>query len=245
MYLPIIVSAIKEFDLGWDSAYFFPWLAAPPHPEHKGCNFFIQYKRSKMIEGPRGGEWRYWNESYLRFQIPYSSKDVGGFYRDDYNQFDRLKELADQKYDVYYATNHVLTADALFNLARRQQLLDETPFLNVSEIDDRHKKVTFTMRSPDFILLSEPRKIEKSKWQNMVSVLKQKKGTSLGDDIDFIEQLVLNLEEVSDSRIGGYHEEIEKIREGTSGLRMLAKGLILSKYLRRYLDLYWFRTQSV
>ena len=242
LFLPAIISTIKEFDLGWDSAYFFPWLATPPNPKHKGCNLFIQFKRSKMIEGSSGGEWVFWREPYLRFQIPYSSKDRRGNYRDNYNQFDRLKELADEGYDVFYVTNHVLSDRALFDLANRKKLVDETPFLEVSDIDGYHKKATFTEDSQFFYLHSEPNDIKRSTWENIFSGLQQKKGTSLSRDVHFIEKLLMNFEEVSVTENGGFHEEITRVDRGPSELKVLAKGLVLSKYLRRFLDLYWFRT---
>lgn len=70
-YLPIIVSLLEEFFLGWDTGFYFPWLGPPPHPDHRGCNFFIQYKLSELIEGPRGREYSLWHCPYLRFHISY------------------------------------------------------------------------------------------------------------------------------------------------------------------------------
>ena len=137
---PTIVSLVKEYKLWWDTAFNFPWLLVPKNPDHKGCNFFIQYKLSELIEGHRGKEWSYWNMPYLRFQIPYSTKDNNNLSFDDYHQFDCLKDLANQDYYVFYATNHVVKDNELFNIAATQHLLDEIPFLDVSKISGRHKK---------------------------------------------------------------------------------------------------------
>ena len=48
IYIPNIVSLIQENRLGWDTAFYFPWLTPPPNPNHRGYNFFIQYKLSKL-----------------------------------------------------------------------------------------------------------------------------------------------------------------------------------------------------
>jgi hypothetical protein len=88
IYIPNIVNLIQENSLGWDTAFYFLWLTAPPNPIHRGCNFFIQYKLSNLIEGHRAKEWIYWRKPYLRFKIPYPTKDkITKISIDDYNQF--------------------------------------------------------------------------------------------------------------------------------------------------------------
>lgn len=71
---PIVLSLREEFLHGWDSGFYFPWLPIPPHTDENGCNFFIQYKLSKQIEGNKGREYNIWHAPYLRFHIPYSTK---------------------------------------------------------------------------------------------------------------------------------------------------------------------------
>lgn len=147
VYSPSIVSLVKEHDLGWDTAFYFPWLSTPPHPDHQGCNFFIQYKLSELV-GPGGGEYSDWGCPYMRFLIPHSVKSQAtGLYEKDYTQFDNLKELADGGYSTYYATNHTVRSQELFSFSASQRLLDETPFLGISDVSGHHPKVTFTQES--------------------------------------------------------------------------------------------------
>jgi len=35
-----VPSLFTEFDLGWDSAFYFPWLHPPPENDYEGCNYF-------------------------------------------------------------------------------------------------------------------------------------------------------------------------------------------------------------
>ncbi|GAH43984.1 unnamed protein product, partial [marine sediment metagenome] len=145
IYIPIIINPLEEHKLGWDTAFYFPWLFLPQHQTHRGCNFFIQYKLSKIIEGHRGKEWICWRKPYLIFQIPYPTKDGNNkHYYDNYNQFDNLKELSNKGYYVYYATNHIVYDYELFSIAKDQRLVEEIPLLDVSMIKNRHKNVTFT-----------------------------------------------------------------------------------------------------
>jgi hypothetical protein len=121
-----IPSLIDEFDLGWDSAFHFPWLPHLPQPDHQGSNFFIQYKLSGELTSPGAKEWQHWNSAYFRFKIPHSTKDSTGSFVDDYHQWDRLKELANQNYPTFYATNSTLT---LMRLATPPMMKDTTGVL--------------------------------------------------------------------------------------------------------------------
>ena len=170
---PIIIDLIEEDELGWDSAFYFPWLLI--RPDNSGVNFFIQYKLSKLIEGRRGREWKHWNSSYLRFQIPYTIKDkLTKKYSDDFSQFNALKKLANKGYPVFYATNHTVERYELFHLASSQRLLSEVPFLDVSSVNRLHKKVTFTETSSHFLLHSDIGKTIKMKLKDIVSKLKER-----------------------------------------------------------------------
>lgn len=246
MYHPTIVSLIKEYDLGWDTAFYFPWLLQTPHPKHRGCNFFIQYKLSELVEGARGNEYSSWGCPYLRFKIPHLTKDeTTGKYFYDYNQFDRLKELADAKYYTYYATNHLVYDHQLFRLADSQQLLDEIPFLDVSLITDYHPKVTFTERGSFFLLHSEVKKIDIVRWENIFPSIRKTEGTALSEDVEYINEFLIRAEkrlEFSDNM--GFLREKAKIAQVEPTVRPIAEALIAAKYLRLFLNIYWYKIWS-
>lgn len=241
---PTIISLIEEYGLGWDTGFYFPWLDMTPNPDHRGCNFFIQYKLSNLIKGHSAHEWKDWNHPYLRFQIPYSTKDKKNNKSiDDYHQFDRLKELTDNGYFVYYATNHVIYDSDLFRIATNKNLINEIPFLDVSRINAHHKKVTFDEKCSHFLLHSEPEKIETIKWNNILENLTESKKTLLFEDINFLEKFIIDLEErLLGEVVGGYLDEIHKYDHRDEEFNIvLIKQLIISKYLRKYLGIFWFR----
>ncbi|TRZ87065.1 MAG: hypothetical protein D4R88_09910 [Methanosarcinales archaeon] len=243
---PTIVNLIQEYKLGWDTAFYFPWLLVPPNPNHKGCNFFIQYKLSRLIEGHRGKEWGYWNSPYFRFQIPYSTKDINNRSFDDYHQFECLKDLANQGYNVFYATNHVVYNDELFDIAANQQLLDEIPFLDVSKISGRHKKVTFDQHYSHFVLHSEPIEIQINRWSSILNTIKESNKTTIFNDLEFLKNLLLEFENnVMKINEGGFSSEIRRIENiEDNNIKIVIKALIISKYLMRYLDIYWLNYYS-
>jgi len=246
-YYPIIINLLEEFVKGWDTGYYFPWLLLPPHPEHRGCNFFIQYKLSNLIEGHRAKEWIYWKEPYFRFQIPYFTKKKNNnkYYYYDYNQFDHLKNLTNQGYYAYYVTNHVVYDCKLFWIAKNQHLLNEIPFLDISTIDEYHKKVTFTRNSSYFYLHSEFLEIRMLSWERIKSIIKESKGTLLSDDIKFMKEFIVGLEEkLYIFYKGGFREEIMKITERPMPEKMIAELLIILKYLKRYLNIHWFKSYT-
>jgi hypothetical protein len=246
MYNPIVINLIEEHNLGWDTAFYFPWLLMPPHPNHRGCNFFIQYKLSKLIEGPSGGEYSLWKCPYLRFQIPYFTRyPPAGQYLYDYNQFDNLKELANQGYFVYYATNHVVYDDELFQITASQHLLDEIPFLDVSMMYDHHRKVTFTQNSSYFYLHSETRQIDITNWKQIYSVIKKSEGTSLSNDIKFMTEFIPKLEKTMNiPKKGGYQEDLMKIRDIPKPDKIFGEAIVVLKYLKKYLNVYWYKLWS-
>ena len=243
MYNPTVVNLIEEYNLGWDTAFYFPWLLKTPHPKHRGCNFFIQYKLSELVEGSRGNEYSSWGCSYLRFKIPYLTKnETTGKYIYDYNQFDRLKELADEGYYTYYATNHILFDYQLFRLADSQQLLDEIPFLDVSSIIGYHPKVTFTERSLYFLLHSDAKKIDIVRWEQIFASVRKIKGTALSEDVKYINEFLIRAEEKLEfSKERGFLYEKAKISQVTQPLRPVAEALIAAKYLRLYLNVDWYK----
>ena len=175
---PIIPTTVAEYGLGWDTGFYFPWLGYAPLVTHKGCNFFIQYKHSILIEGSRGGQWSDWNEEYFRFKIPHTIKN-GKNYVTDYHQFDLLKLLSENDCDVYYATNHVTLRDDLFSEASLGVLLDNIPFLDVRGMTNRHYYATFTKNSDHFYLHSDPVKIPRLSGTKALDSIVERKETTL------------------------------------------------------------------
>jgi hypothetical protein len=84
-----------------------------------------------------GKQYDAWGQPYFRFPIPHSVKQ-GGRYIKDFHQWDALKSLAQAGYATFYATNHVLERNQLFDLAAQRRLLDSVPFLDVSVVTERH-----------------------------------------------------------------------------------------------------------
>lgn len=240
---PIIVNLIQEYELSWDTAFYFPWLLVPPNPKHRHCNFFIQYKISELIEGHNSKEWNNWRSPYLRFQIPYSIKDkINNHMFDDYHQFEGLKKLANQGYYAFYATNHVVYNDELLNIATNQQLLDEIPFLDVSKITGRHKKVTFDQNCTHFFLHSELVEIEIGRWSNIFNKIKESNKTSFFEDIKILKNYLIEFENnVMNTDEGGFSSEISRIEDiEDNNIKIVIEALIISNYLMRYLNIYWF-----
>src|SRR5207249_4573609 len=130
-------------------------VGLPATSDQLGCNFFIQYKLSVLLETPGAPQYHHWGEPYFRFQIPHKTKQ-GSNYIDDYHQWDALKALGGAGYPVFYATNHVLSRDDLSLLAAQFRLLDEIPFVDIRPVVDHHRFGTFTRESNRFILLSDP-----------------------------------------------------------------------------------------
>jgi hypothetical protein len=242
-YPPTIVNLHEEFFLGWDTGFYFPWLWPPPHPDHRGCNFFIQYKLSELIEGPRRREYSLWHCPYLRFHISYYIKDkISGRYVYDHNQFNNLKDLSNQGYFVYYSTNHIVDKGELFQLSTSNALLNEIPFLDVSMINNNHNKATFTRNSSYFLLHSEPEKTPITKWDKIYSVVKEKEGTMLSEDTKLLGDFILALEKKMDiPDKNGFSADMQKISDLPRELRVISKAIIVSRYLKKYLDLHWYK----
>jgi hypothetical protein len=237
---PIIFNLIEEGDLGWDTAYYFPWLLNPP--DSSGANFFIQYKLSKLIEGNRAKEWQYWGKEYLRFQIPYTTKDNSTRkYIDDFSQFNALKNLANRSYQVFYATNHIIEKRQLFQLASSQRLLSEIPALSVSSINKKHKKVTFTDTSRHFLLHSEVDEKEKLKIKEIISKLADIEKHRFSQDVTKLKDFLLEVEKELNQEYRGFQEEFAKVENYPQEIRVQRQALIIAKYLKSYLDIYWYR----
>lgn len=174
-----VPSLIDEFDLGWDSAFHFPWLPHHPHPNHEGSNFFIQYKLSGELTSSGAKEWQHWSSEYFRFKIPHSTKDSAGNFVDDYHQWDRLKDLANNNYPTFYATNSTLSKDNLRNASKAGTLLNDIPLLDVRGVRALHKHVTFTPTSTIFLLHSEKEESYKTSFAAAIKKLSEEKTTPL------------------------------------------------------------------
>lgn len=235
--VPILIDLIEEFKLGWDTAFYFPWLNFPPHDIHRGGNFFIQYKLSDEITRSNGKHYDNWNETYLRFFIPHraNSRHI------DYHQYDRLKELANQGYSVYYATNQVMDFDELKTLASQIRLLDQTPFLNVNDINDYHKEATFTRGSDHFLLHSYIEKSNKTAWENIYRNENYK--FTLRETIDFLSKVLINEEETrktNDNQISFIYQYSRISNSDQGSLKIIRQAYLVSFYLKLYLNLNWY-----
>lgn len=160
-YSAFVQSLPEEFILGWDTAFYLPWIGHAPLPDHEGCNFFIQYKLSGQLTSQTANEWSNWNCDYYRFTIPHNTKNSAGKYVKDFNQWDRLKALACLGYPTYYATNSFLLRDVLHGFERAGTLPDQIPFLDVRLAPNGHHHVTFTETSTHFFLHSKKEEQEK------------------------------------------------------------------------------------
>lgn len=242
-----VPSLIDEFDLGWDSAFHFPWYPHLPHPDHEGCNFFIQYKLSGELTSAGAKEWKYWHSEYLRFKIPHSTKDSSGKFVDDYHQWDRLKDLANQDYPTFYATNFTLSKDDLRNASQAGTILNDIPLLDVRGVGAFHKHVTFTSSSTFFLLHSENEESSKISFATAVEKLSKKKTTSLNAASEALLR-VLN-------EIGGNDEEwnsdLMKIRQASGnqtprGNQTWITQSFLSSFVRKHLgtEMLWLPKNS-
>lgn len=237
--VPDIINLREEFGLGWDTAFHFPWLHLPPHPSHRGANFFIQYKLSNEIEGRKGKHYDKWNEPYLRFFIPH--KDGNKL---DYHQYDRLKEIANNGYPVYYATNQVMYLDELKTLASQINLLDHTPFLNVNDINNYHKEVTFTRTSSHFLLHSEIEKVSKTTWESISKT--ENNIFTLKEMLNFLSQILIREEKeiITDNNQISFINQYNRINSRDQGvIKTIRQANLVSFYLKLYLNLNWYWTE--
>lgn len=244
LFNPVIVSLIAEYDLGWDTAYYFPWLLMPKDPKQRGCNFFIQYKLSSKLES-KGGEYSFWDSPYLRFHIPHLSKNKStGKYHYDYHQYDCLKELSNSGYAAYYATNHIVYNDELFSLAMAQKLIYEIPFLDVSEVNDYHAKVTFTEKSPHFLLHSDISEAKLLSWQSIMEKIYGYQPTNVTDDVKNIKDAVLKSVKAKgtpESILGKLQSNEVKVQSIPEPQRIFAEVILMVGFMRHYLNTYWYK----
>lgn len=237
-----VPSLIAEFDLGWDTAFFLPWLPYVPSVDDEGCNFFIQYKLSGELTSAGAKEWPAWNTSYLRFKIPHSTRTRSGSFIDDYHQWDRLKFLADRGYPTFYATNSTLHKEDLQNQLSMGTLLDQIPLLDVRTITGQHKHVTFTRTSSSFALHSEKREVNKLAFSQGLSLIARSEQSTLRNSV---ERLIASLRELP-SNDDRWNQDLARLYDqrdsaARSGPREWRQYLQLTYFARQHLgaDLLW------
>jgi hypothetical protein len=202
-----VPSLIDEFDLGWDSAFDFPWYRHPSLPDHEGCNFFIQYKLSGKLTSAGAKEWGHWKTEYFRFKIPHSTKDSSGKFVDDYHQWDRLNDLANKGYPTFYATNATLSKDALRSASQAGNLLNDIPLLDIRGVASLHKYVTFTSSSTFFLMHSEKEESSRVSFATAIERLSDNKTAFIEEAA---ESLLLSLQEIGGND-EGWNMDLQRI----------------------------------
>ena len=130
----------------------------------------------------------------------------------------------------------------MLQLATYNALLNEIPFLDVSMINNNHNRATFTRNSSYFLLHSEPEKTPITKWDKVYSVAKEKEGTMLSEDTKLLGDFILALEKKMDiPEKSGFSADIQKISNLPRDVRLISKAIIVSRYLKKYLDLHWYK----
>lgn len=208
-YPAFVPSLPEELLLGWDTAFSLPWLRYAPHPDHKGCNMFLQYKLADRLTTPNAKEWNDWGCEYYRFTIPHNTQDASGQYFKDFHQWDRLKALANQSYPTYYATNSFLLCSVLHNLETAGILLDHIPFLDVRITPDGHHHVTFTETSFHFYLHSKKEKQKKLSFAMLVEQIQNEKSIPL-DKAN--ERLISSLKQI-DTQDAAWKEDLAALNQ--------------------------------
>lgn len=199
VYVP---SLIAEHGLGWDSAAYLPWLPIPPDPENEGCNFFVQYKLSLQLNTSNAKEWHYWGDDYFRFKIPHASRPHGGPTFDDFHQWERLKDLADNGFPTFYATNGLLAKNALISQYRAGTLLHHVPVLDVRTVASKHRHVTFRPGAPHFRLHSELEEVPMRSFSRALDALVNEDQMSLEKATDLVVEALLALRPSDDRPLG-------------------------------------------
>lgn len=242
-----VPSLFDEFELGWDSAFYFPWYKQAPLADHEGCNFFLQYKLSFELTSAGAREWPHWNTEYFRFKIPHSTKNAAGKFLDDYHQWDRLKDLANQNYPTYYATNTTLSKDVLRSSSKAGTLLDNIALLDIRKVANQHKHVTFIPSSKFFLLHSEVEESEKMTFASVIASLsEQEKRPMEQSSLAILEALKnIGLDEE------GWNSDLAKISQMRSvqtprPLQAIITQSLISSFVRKHLgaQMLWLPTNG-
>lgn len=231
-----VPSLFDEFELGWDSAFYFPWIHHPPVNDHKGCNFFIQYKLSGQLTSSGAKQWEFWNSEHFRFKIPHSTRDANGTFIDDYHQWERLKELADQNYPTFYATNATLSKNEIITESNAGSLLNSIPMLDVRSVANVHKLVTFTPDSPHFLMHSEKEEVKKHLFKNVEELFSEQPFERPSESNAKLLNILSRMSEKDES----WHSDLSKINQITdapipSRLRPWIKRSMIASFVRKHI----------
>jgi hypothetical protein len=243
MFLPVVISLPEEAVKGWDTGFFFPWLTAPGLDDHRGCNFFLQYKLASLLEGRRGGEWSFWRKPYFRFRIPHNSKDRNsGEYFEDYHQLEALRVIAAKGYPVYYVSNRTPYEETLFEIAKSQQLLDTQAIIKLRSTTLNHRYVTYTEFGKQCYMHSRPEEQPLSNWEDVLSASLESGTSTLSQLVPELEDTIRSTEDRRDTpgqlRLDAVYRRME--REDRS-LSWTARATLVSVRLRQELNIWWFR----
>jgi hypothetical protein len=237
-----VPSLFAEFELGWDTAFYLPWLLPLPSENDEGCNFFLQYKLSGELTSPGAKEWPQWGVEYFRFKIPHSTRDASGSFVDDYHQWNRLKALANKSYPTFYATNSTLSKTELQHSLQAGNLLDFVPLLDVRTVTSVHKHVTFTPSSKSFALHSEKEETKKLSFASTLNLLAE--GPQLSFETS-IKKLISTLNEMGENDKEWYRdlERMGSVTEQALPQRnqAWANHLLLASFVRKHIgvELLW------
>jgi len=233
--VPIIPTLAAEYYLGWDTGFLMPYETMPPSASNRGCNLFIQYKLSEIVEGVRGGEYAHWNQEYFRFQIPHYDSDSGVY---DYHQLHALQSISQSGYSAFYATNHSVELSVLSGQTIQGVLLNNIPFLDVANVIDDHFYCTFTQDSPHFILCSEKEEVKK---QDFRRIIEKVEPTTLKSDIKSISKILKEHLPRSISKMLMEELESQSNVDIPDEFRVYRSFALLTRYLRVGLNIHLFR----
>jgi len=177
---PIVRSLREELKLGWDTG--FNVKGQPmPGPDTKGCNLFIQYKLAILMES-RGGKFKFWRTPYFQYKIAYSKKNNGYTY--NYNQLSALVALSNRNYSCFYISNNTTELDDIIKWSNTNQLIPNCCILDIGQIHDLHRFITYTQDSDVCLLSSEPNEAKKTTTFDTIFV-KVKEGLKSSPEEDY------------------------------------------------------------
>lgn len=243
---PFVPSLPAEFLLGWDTAFDLDWiryrLSGSFSRLHKGCNFFLQYKLSNLIDNPgRSKEWATWSKPYFRFQIPHKIK-IDGRYRNDFHQWTRLKEIASTGVPTFYATNTMLEERELKELFESRQLLDRIALLDIAPVKRKHIHVSFSDPFYKFALHSTPEDAAFYSFSGTIERLTDIDKYSYADGIDQLIEIAEKIDETTHtSDTPGIREQLSQFQQIFTtytgqrlGLPQLKRAILESFFARRF-----------
>jgi hypothetical protein len=128
----------------------------------------------------------------------------------------------------------------LFTLAENGALLDNTPFLSVTDVTNDHHYVTFTPSSQHFFLHSETKECRKHSSEMVQSRLRQAERRPLGKDNDVTFEAALPfLKEMrgTETFIGHYMRLNQMAQQDDGKLVRIRQWLMLRAGLRLFLNI--------